>query len=99
MKSSSDMHVVHRRNTRRWLRAGLAAVLSMATLGALVAPANATDTMPWGGQYADTGHPEQAAGAHQPYQHGYTGLDILNWDRRILTPTLIVRDSTARTVN
>ena len=80
MKSSSDMHVVHRRNTRRWLRAGLAAVLSMATLGALVAPANATDTMPWGGQYADTGHPEQAAGAHQPYQHGYTGLDILNWD-------------------
>ena len=52
----------------------------MATLAALAAPANATDTMPWGGQYADTSHPEQTAGANQPYQHGYTGLDILNWN-------------------
>jgi endo-beta-N-acetylglucosaminidase D len=33
-----------------------------------------------GGQYADTSHPEQSAGANQPYQHGYTGLDILNWN-------------------
>ncbi|RSX57243.1 endo-beta-N-acetylglucosaminidase [Bifidobacterium samirii] len=80
MTLSSDTRAARHRGTRRWLRAGLAAVLSMATLGALVAPANATDTMPWGGQYADTGHPEQAAGDHQPYQHGYTGLDILNWD-------------------
>lgn len=52
----------------------------MATLAALAAPASATDTMPWGGQYADTSHPEQSAGANQPYQHGYTGLDILNWN-------------------
>lgn len=64
----------------KWLRSGLAAVLSMATLAALAAPASATDTMPWGGQYADTSHPEQSAGANQPYQHGYTGLDTLNWN-------------------
>ena len=25
-------------------------------------------------------HPEQSAGANQPYQQGYTGLDILNWN-------------------
>jgi endo-beta-N-acetylglucosaminidase D len=65
---------------RRWLRTGFAAVLSMATLLAVVPAASATDTMPWGGQYADTAHPEQAAGPNQPYQHGYTGLDIMNWN-------------------
>ena len=83
MRLSSGDHAGRasaRTRHRKWLRSGLAAVLSMATLAALAAPASATDTMPWGGQYADTSHPEQSAGANQPYQHGYTGLDILNWN-------------------
>lgn len=56
MRLSSGDHAGRasaRTRHRKWLRSGLAAVLSMATLAALAAPASATDTMPWGGQYAD----------------------------------------------
>ncbi|WP_242667895.1 hypothetical protein [Bifidobacterium longum] len=52
MRLSSGDHAGRasaRTRHRKWLRSGLAAVLSMATLAALAAPASATDTMPWGG--------------------------------------------------
>lgn len=53
------------------IAAAISTILSMA---ALTSPAFATDTLPWG-RVAN----EEAAGVHQPYQHGYTGLDILKW--------------------
>lgn len=57
-----------RRTTRR--AAGTTAVVLAL---ALTAPAAlASDTLPWTG--------DSAKGENQPYQHGYTALDILRWD-------------------
>ncbi|MFC7581086.1 Ig-like domain-containing protein [Schaalia naturae] len=52
-------------------RAALAAALAVTVAALAQPPAHATDTLPWAG--------DQAAGENQPYGHGYTGLDILNW--------------------
>lgn len=58
----------------RLAKAVTAAAASVAVLLGGCAVAHATDTLPWG-QF----NPDWAAGANQPYNHGYTGLDILNW--------------------
>lgn len=60
------------RRSGRLRRCTAAAVGSALLLAGLTSPAHATDTLPWQG--------DQAAGAHQPYQHGYTGLDLLSWN-------------------
>ena len=43
-------------------------------MAAGVPSAAATDTLPWG-----RFNPDWAAGENQPYNHGYTGLDLLHW--------------------
>ena len=55
--------------------AGVAAAVGAAVLLSGGAVASATDTLPWG-----LANPEQAAGQNQPYNHGYTALDILKWN-------------------
>lgn len=51
-------------------------VLAAAMTGCLAVaaspPALADDTRPWTG--------DSAIGAHQPYQHGYSAVDLLRWD-------------------
>ena len=44
------------------------------TIGLVIpaVPASASDTLPWAG--------ESAVGENQPYQHGYTVPDLLDWD-------------------
>ena len=59
---------------RSLARAGVAAVITAAIMAAGVPSAAATDTLPWG-----RFNPDWAAGENQPYNHGYTGLDLLHW--------------------
>ncbi|MFG1688822.1 hypothetical protein ACGFNP_52350 [Nonomuraea sp. NPDC049269] len=53
-------------------RAGTAALAAMLTVVLAAGGAAASDTLPWTG--------DSAAGAHQPYQHGYSVTDLLRWN-------------------
>lgn len=71
--------MANRSNKRRqhFLTVTTASLASLAIgVGAFtfVPTAMATDTLPWG-----RFNEKQAVGEHQPYNHGYSGMDILHW--------------------
>lgn len=69
---------MHRNRANGSVRRALGKVFAIgaaaATVLCAVPQAQATDTIPWGRVDA-----KYAAGRHQPYGHGYTGEDILQW--------------------
>lgn len=58
--------------TARFRRCALATTGASVALTLVATGAYASDTLPWEG--------ESAVGANQPYQHGYTAPDVLDWD-------------------
>lgn len=63
------MHTLRPR-TRAGAAGAAVAALVLAGLAG-TAPAQASDTLPWTG--------DSAPGAHQPRQHGYTAMSVLDW--------------------
>ncbi|MDQ0643789.1 endo-beta-N-acetylglucosaminidase [Microbacterium murale] len=56
---------------RRIRRGALAVTAASVTLTLVATGAQAADTLPWEG--------DSAIGENQPYQHGYTATDVLDW--------------------
>ncbi|WEV53460.1 Ig-like domain-containing protein [Bifidobacterium sp. ESL0704] len=74
MKEENGIHSRHRRGVRAMATTLFGMTLSAAMMFGGATAASATDTLPWGMTDA-----KYAVGENQPYNHGYTGEDILNW--------------------